>query len=136
MNIINWISIGLWCIYFVLFVYKVISTNKVKNKINILFLILFIIYSLFIREEILTVLYLILIITNLVYLLTHYFHSFQYITISKATIKYFFISLVIISFIFFYLLFTNTFHYIYFITLLINVLFIPLYKLFSIFNSY
>ncbi len=130
MEMISWLNIILWSFYILLYVYREINNKNVKvSKINILFLVLFLVYNYILRKEIIPILYLILIIFSIIYLLYDYFNIIDGFEINKRNVKYIGGTLLVIGLVFIYVLLKNDFLNAYLVTLIINAIFIPIYIL-------
>ena len=110
MEMISWLNIILWSFYILLYVYREINNKNVRvSKINILFLVIFLVYNYILRKEIIPVLYLILIIFSIIYLLYDYFNIIDGFELNKRNVKYIGGTLLVIGLVFIYVLLKNDF---------------------------
>ena len=133
-NVVSWISIGLWIIYGLLFIYREILRNKKMKNNNIfhlirfdtiLFLAIYIFYQYYADNIKFFYLYLALIITNIVYIIYDIVDNYGRQK-NKGNILYYLVFIIISIGLCFYYALTNNYLLVTTITLVINI-FIPLY---------
>ena len=133
-NVVSWISIGLWIIYGLLFIYREILRNKKMKNNNIfhlirfdtiLFLAIYIFYQYYADNIKFFYLYLALIITNIVYIIYDIVDNYGREK-NKGNILYYLVFIIISIGLCFYYALTNNYLLVTTITLVINI-FIPLY---------
>lgn len=137
-NIVENIALVLWGIYFLFAIYREIKNNNdsIKEILkhpfhffridNIFFLIIFLIYNDFARSEILPYLYLIIVITNVVYLFYDLVDNYKFEKIKKKEFVFYIIGILALIGLFGHLNIYHDIVKIAIMTLSIN-LFIPMY---------
>ncbi len=136
-KVVMYIGLIIWGVYLFLAIYREIKKNRKMQDIlkkpfqifridSIFFLVIYLIYKNIIRGEILTYLYLAIIITNLVYLIYDLVDNYSMTKIKKNEMLYYFGGLIGIAILFIYLMITKNMIKVSIITLIIN-LFIPIY---------
>ncbi len=134
-EIVKYISLILWVGYFFLGIYREIKRNKNKNIKEILqkpfhfiridslfFLIVYLYYNKIARDEVLPYLYLIIVITNIVYLLYDLFDNYKFERINKNDLLYYFLGIIIVVLLTIYLFICDNAIRVSTITLVINIL--------------
>ena len=133
-NVVSWISIGLWIVYGLLFIYREVLRNKGLKNNNIfhlirfdtiLFLAIYIFYQYYADNIKFFYLYLALIITSIVYIIYDIVDNYGRNN-NKGSFLYYFIFIIIATILCFYYAITHNYLLVTTITLVINI-FIPLY---------
>lgn len=134
-EIVKYLSLSLWIVYFFLAIYREIKRNKDKSIKLILqkpfhfiridslfFLVVYLYYNKIARDEVLPYLYLIIVITNIVYLLYDLFDNYKFEKISKKDFWYYFLGFVVVALTIGYLFICKNAIRVSTITLIINLL--------------
>lgn len=139
-KVVSYISFCLWIIYFFLTIYREIKRNNKCSKIykmvkkpfhlfridNIFFLIIYLIYTNFRQDVVLPYLYLVIVLTNIVYLIYELADNYDFKKLNKNEFLPWTGGLFIVLLLIVYIIRTQDFLHLYTITLAINI-FIPSY---------
>lgn len=127
--VIETISFILWIIYILLLVYRETRRKDIKKNIfhyirldSLLFLIIYLIYDYIARNAVLPYLYLIIVITNLVYLFYDLMDNYKYSSILKEELIYYIVIIIIILCLVISILISHKFLRLVPITLIVNLL--------------
>lgn len=115
-KVVEILSLSLWSIYFLLGIYREIRRNReatfkelIKHPFHFIrvdslfFLIIYLLYNYIARDEVLPYLYLVIIITNIVYLLYDLVDNYKFNKIRKEEYIYFIVGVLVIISLFIYL---------------------------------
>lgn len=137
-RVVEYLSLFLWIIYFFLAIYREVRSNKenIKEVLkkpfyffridNIFFLIVYLFYNNFARFEVIPYLYLVIVITNIVYLSYDLVDNYKFSKIKKQEYLSFFLGFLVVLILGAYLFVSNNTLFVSKITLWINI-FIPIF---------